>query len=140
VLPSKHARESALSDMYNSYTEFHSSSDEETIIEEHVDPKTPNWNKVKINLNEQTGFVKSQPFLEFDTKRRNLSCSHRCNRLFKKSMYATPSQVIAASDVHIEQNRLYKIYCVLNFLFYAAQMLVLTLFSSQLFGIGSVLN
>lgn len=126
--------------MIYSYTEFHSDSEEETIIEELLEPKTPNWSKVGTNLNEEIGFVKSQPFLEFETKRRNRSCGQKCNRLFKKSMYATPGQVIAASDVHIEQNRLYKIYCVFNFLFYAAQMLVLTLFSSQLFGIGSVLN
>ena len=55
-------------------------------------------------------------------------------------MHASPHEVMAASDVHIESNQLLRIYNSLNFIFYAGQMFTLILLSSTLLGVNSVLN
>jgi hypothetical protein len=67
-------------------------------------------------------------------------------QIFKKKLrkrmynYRSPEQVMAHSDVQLENSRLLMIYCVLNIIFYLAQMLILTLIILNVFGTESVLN
>lgn len=60
----------------------------------------------------------------------------RSKKKLRKQMYnyRSPEQVVACSDVQLENSRLLMIYCVLNIIFYLAQMLILTLIILNVFG------
>ena len=58
----------------------------------------------------------------------------------RKWLYASPSEVLEASDVEVEQNRLIKVYCALNFIFYIGQMVTLLIVSNLVLQLGSFID
>ncbi len=58
----------------------------------------------------------------------------------RKWLYASPSEVLEASDVEVEQNRLIKVYCALNFIAYIGQMVTMFIFSSLVLKFGSFID
>ena len=55
-------------------------------------------------------------------------------------MYARPEDVLAKSDVRVQENRLINIYCAMNFAFYLGQMFTLVLMASALFSDGHLFS
>ncbi len=58
----------------------------------------------------------------------------------RKWLYASPSEVLEASDVEVEQNRLIKVYCALNFIAYIGQMVTMFIFSNLVLQFGSFID
>ena len=55
------------------------------------------------------------------------SCVTRLQRAFRKRLYATTTDLLIESDVTIERNKLIKVYCYANLVFFTLQIIVLGL-------------